>query len=186
MQKDPFTMEIYRSLVLEKKFSTIIEFGSLYGSSAAWLSDISPLSEVISLDINQDLIADEFKKQKNLRFEFFDAFCPQNTLKNILETSKKPLLIIEDCHQNVNKLLEICYEFLEDGDYVIIEDTNPLGPARPIKDKTSKYVPFGDIKLEYAEEFGRKKNIYVDSFYCDRFGLNCSNQWNSFFCFTRI
>ena len=72
------------------------------------------------------------------------------------------------------------------GDYFVIEDTNPLGPARPLESDETPYQPFGNIKLENAREFAAgSAALAVDASYCDRFGLNCSNQWNSIFRFCR-
>lgn len=184
MQKDPLTLEIYRSLLEDKQFSTIIEFGSLYGSSAAWMAYHSPKSKILSLDINQEAIKNEFKTISNIDFKHFDAF-KHDQLKSLIEDLPKPWLIVEDCHQNVLGLLNTCYPYLCNGDYIIIEDTNPLGPEQPMIDDTP-YVPFGNVKLDIAENFGKNEHIYVDSYYCDRFGLNCSNQWNSIFCYNDL
>ena len=158
MQKDPLTLEIYRSLLNDKKFGSIIEFGTLYGSSAAWMAHHSPDSKILSLDIDQNKIAKEFKDISNIEFKYFDAF-NHDQLDSMIQDLPKPWLIVEDCHQNVLNLLNTCYKYFKTDDYVIIEDTNPLGPAKPLING-EPYVEFGDEKLNIAREFGKKSRYF--------------------------
>ena len=41
--------------------------------------------------------------------------------------------MIEDAHINVVRVMEYLHRFLLKGDYLVIEDTNPLGPAKLIQ-----------------------------------------------------
>tara|TARA_X000000950_G_scaffold289164_1_gene410400 strand:- start:1039 stop:1710 length:672 start_codon:yes stop_codon:yes gene_type:complete len=184
MQKDPISLEIYRSLLEDKNFGTIFEFGSLYGSSAAWLKHMSPDSVIYSFDINCDNINDKFRNIPGLNFNYLDANTPEMISRDILSVASKPWLIIEDCHVNVLNLTNYMYDWTSSGDYIVIEDTNPIGPDKPLIDETIEYVPFGNKKLDIAKKFGMNKHVYIDTEYCDRFGLNASNQWNSIFKIT--
>tara|TARA_Y100000389_G_C17438850_1_gene507293 strand:+ start:409 stop:1122 length:714 start_codon:yes stop_codon:yes gene_type:complete len=185
MQKDPYTMEILRTLCDDKKFGTIIEFGSLYGSSAGWFSSICENAQIYSFDIKPENVNDIFKNNEKIKFLYFNANDIDSfPFENIIE-SPKPWLIVEDCHVNVLGILKMIYPSLSNGDYIVIEDTNPLGPSTAMVSEDMEYIPYGTEKLEIAKEFGKNHFIYVDTKYCDRFGLNSSNQWNSIFAFHR-
>jgi cephalosporin hydroxylase len=85
-----------------------------------------------------------------------------------------PWFITEDAHVNLLGVLDYIDQFTEPGDYVIVEDTNPIIPAVVgigVFDDF-KYVAWGREKLETVEEFMKKHptRYRVDKEYTDFFG----------------
>ena len=99
-----------------------------------------------------------------------------------------PWLVIEDCHVNVTALCHCYDKYLLPGDYLFVEDTNPMAPDAPLAlDGSGKmvdgrdYQEFGMEKHDAVDKFlsETSSDYKVDSFYTDLFGYNASNQWNS-------
>lgn len=184
--KDPLTMNMYSILLQDKQFKTIFELGSYNGASAHWLKTLSKQYSndvnVISFDItNPHGLSDVFKNIPNIEYVYLDT----NDIKideNLLSLPK-PWLVIEDCHVNVVETLLYFDNYMTSGDYIIVEDTNTLGPDTQMLTQTEPYTKYGDVKLKKVENFITKSNKYlVDSYYCDLYGYNNTWQWNSVLC----
>ena len=76
---------------------------------------------------------------------------------------------MEDAHVNMTKVLEYFDSFLEPGDYICVEDTNPSGPS---KSGQGLIKELGPAKLNELRTFlkGRSDRYHVDQRYTDFFG----------------
>ena len=88
---------------------------------------------------------------------------------------------MEDAHVNMTKVLEYFDSFLEPGDYICVEDTNPFGPSKSGQGliKEFGFTEFGPAKLNELRKFlkGRSDKYHVDQRYTDFFGWEkCLNQ----------
>ena len=163
LMKDPLTLSIYQQLIQDLKPKTIIEFGSLEGGSAQWMSDINRAVKndciIYTYDIdtvpikcyNTDIVVTQ------LDVNDIQQYVNDNLIA--LKHLPRPILVIEDCHANVFELCKEVDRFLESGDYLIIEDT------------------LDENKYQDLHTFMQSNNNYlVDRYYCDFWGLN--NSWN--------
>tara|TARA_B100002052_G_scaffold26476_1_gene20463 strand:- start:413 stop:1276 length:864 start_codon:yes stop_codon:yes gene_type:complete len=156
--KSSFDMAIYMQLISEIKPDYIVEYGSGFGESAVWLSDIAS-----SLDLRTDIISYDIKKPKikykNVTFEEIDL---TKQLPNF-DSIKGKKLIIEDAHVNVSNVLLNTDKFLSKGDYLIVEDS-------------------GNKVRDINEFLLNAKNSYmVDKYYVDFFGRNSTSANDSIF-----
>jgi len=80
---------------------------------------------------------------------------------------------MEDAHVNMTKVLEYFDSFLQPGDYICVEDTNPFGPSVSGQGliKELDFTEFGPAKLNELREFlkGRSDRYHVDQRYTDFF-----------------
>lgn len=163
LMKDPMSISIYMQILQDIKPKTIIEFGTYEGGSSLWMSDLmNSLGEnckIYTFDIDESKV--KIPKTSDIFFYHLDVFNIKNFTeknKNIFESLEHPVIVIEDCHENVLEVLTTIDKFLEKNDYLIVEDTI---------DKNKH-----DILQKYLE----KNNYAVDSYYCDFWGYN--NSWN--------
>ena len=170
LMKDPFTFTTYQQFLCDKKPKTILEFGTWDGGSALWMSDLYKTMEedvkILTFDINEERVSSLIKSHPNIEFIKLDAYLIKFYVENNLEYLKqlpKPIMVIEDCHENIKEILEQCDRFLDDGDYLIVEDT--------------LYKPKHDIMEEFALE---NPQYSVDEFYCNFWSHNCSWNVNSY------
>ena len=96
---------------------------------------------------------------------------------------KHPMVVIEDAHMNVMPLLTYFHQFLQEGDYLVVEDCNPNTPTVSGAGslyQDAEYVPWGPHKLEQLRSFLTSHNRWysVDSFYTDFFGYNGTCNWH--------
>lgn len=99
----------------------------------------------------------------------------------MLQTLPHPWFITEDVHINIVEVLKYFDKFTEPGDYICVEDTNPLAPNQPGQGliKELGYTLFGHSKLDKLKEFMKthSERYLVDQLYTDLFGYNVT--WNS-------
>tara|TARA_Y100000816_G_C26082150_1_gene570469 strand:+ start:943 stop:1707 length:765 start_codon:yes stop_codon:yes gene_type:complete len=196
LMKDPLSLICYQQLLNDIPFKTIFELGTYEGGSALWFHDIMTLLckdfKIYSFDIDSSLLKTE--SNNNMKFNNLDVnslndkttfFLNDNTLNtydDVILKYPKPWLVIEDCHVNVVDSLSHFAKYATAGDYIVVEDTNPLGPKYSCMTHET-YTSFGEKKLLEVEKF---VNVYpkfkVDSYYTDLFGYNSTWQWNSILC----
>ena len=157
LMKDPMTLTIYQQLIQDIKPKTIIEFGTYDGGSALWMKDLckslSLNTEVITIDI------EPIKPIKEIEFINLDV----NKIDNF-EFSKyeSPIIVIEDCHQNLEGIFKKVDSFLKKGDYFIIEDTLDISKySEMIKLNLNKYK----INRRYCDFWGKNNTWNCDSFF---------------------
>jgi len=166
LMKDPMTLSIYMMMIQEIKPKTILEFGTYDGGSALWMEDtIKSLSlecDIHTFDINKERV--KLPEDSKIKFHMLDnnkinEFINQRSI--LFEYMERPILMIEDSHENAAELVRSLDPFLKSGDYLIIEDTLDQ----------NKYQ---DTIL--SENGISSMNYEVDTFYCDFWGVN--NSWN--------
>lgn len=85
-----------------------------------------------------------------------------------------PWFITEDAHVNVAGVLEYFDRFTEPGDYICVEDTNPILPNQAGQGlaKELGYTPLGGAKLGAVKVFmqDRVGRYLVDQRYTDFYG----------------
>ena len=85
-----------------------------------------------------------------------------------------PWFITEDAHVNVAGVLGYFDKFTEPGDYICVEDTNPIVPNQAGQGlaKELSYTPLGHVKLDALKLFmkDRSERYLVDQRYTDFFG----------------
>ncbi|MEM7063890.1 MAG: CmcI family methyltransferase [Cyanobacteria bacterium P01_B01_bin.77] len=189
IQKSAMEMVLYPMILHELQPKTIIEIGAFNGGSAVWLADhlqILELNEshVYSMDIDLSFLDDRAKNDSRITFIEGDsnkielAFPPK-----LLADLPHPWFFMEDSHHNLIGVLEHFHQHgLQDGDYLIVEDTNLY--CWEYWNKIFKEEDNGDHKEQKgvcAREFIEKyKDEYlVDTYYQDLFGYNGSKSWNS-------
>ncbi len=168
--KDPWDFAIVPMLLWELKPKTILELGTYEGGAAIWMVDLlknmdpnldtkvytweydaslvkidHPDVKVIIADLNQDP-----KKLFNEEW---------------LKSLPHPWLVCDDAHVNTPAILSHFHPFIEEGDYVVMEDTHGMQPG--------KYKLLEDFCTQYPE-------YYVDTFYCDYFAHNFTWNWNGY------
>ena len=184
-------MIIFQQLLWDQRPATVIELGTFLGGSAVWLADMLRLMEipshVYSMDIDPSLILDRAKeiKPENLTFLQGDSNHIEKTFTNqFLQDLPRPWLVIEDAHTNVYGVLKYFHDYMQAGDYFIIEDQNPDLPLHFGYDRIfpCTYKRAGDVKLKVLKSFLTEYSQYysVDSFYTDFFGYNGTWNWHGY------
>ena len=200
LMKDPMTLICYQQMFNDIQFGTVFELGSYEGGSALWFYDIiynlypHKSISVHSFDINLSYLKiSHINERSNLNFHQLDTntlsdnyFLNSPILNNyndIVVKFPKPWLIIEDCHVNVVNSMSHFAKYCTKGDYIFIEDTNPLGPKYSCMNEDN-YEEYGNTKLDMVKSFtDLYPNFLVDTYYTDMFGYNSTWQWNSILCY---
>ncbi|WP_052752826.1 CmcI family methyltransferase [Kordia zhangzhouensis] len=161
--KTVYDLAIYQMLMWELKPKTIIEIGSGTGGSAVWMADLMASYGIESKIISFDIIAPKIRYD-NVTFLQGDCNHIDQIMKvAILEKMPKPWLLIEDAHVNVYGVLQHFHPLLQEGDYLIVEDSENKQKEinRFLKDTNKSYL--------------------VDAQYCDFFGHNMTCSYDSIF-----
>lgn len=161
--KTVYDMAMYQMLMWELKPKTIIEIGSGTGGSAVWMADLMKSYGIESKVISFDIIAPKIKYD-NVTFLQGDSNEIGKVMKTqILEKMPRPWLLIEDAHVNVHGVLSHFHPLMQEGDYLIVEDS---------ENKQEEIVRFlNDTGESYL----------VDAEYCDFFGHNVTCSFDSIF-----
>jgi cephalosporin hydroxylase len=158
--KSHYDLCIYMMLLDELRPGAIVELGSGTGGSALFLADISAAmgltTRIISVDNTPAAVADP-------RVEFIRSDCGQ-WLSSAVQSGldlPRPVLMIEDFHGDLADFVEPLDAMLQDGDYLVVEDSY---------DKQSR------IAQTLA-----KRPYLIDTRYTDFFGINCTSAINGIF-----
>ncbi len=153
-------MAVYMMLIYELQPRTIIELGSGNGGSALLLADLCAAmglqTQIISVDKSAVEISDP-------RVTFVQSDCARWLAEATASKREfgRPCLMIEDFHGDLGGFFKKIDAILQDGDYLIIEDS------------LSK-------QARIAEVIGKQPYL-VDTNYTDFFGVNCTSATNSVF-----
>ncbi|XP_065895994.1 uncharacterized protein [Dysidea avara] len=184
MMKNAYDLAIYSQLFNHVQPRTVIEIGSFTGASAMWFSDTAKLLGydciVYSIDIEHGLIDETIKTTKPQTVKFIQGDATK--LKEVLYPSMlKPLphpwLVVEDCHHSIATALTYLNQFMNTGDYLVIEDTSPY--TLKTEQSGTNYID----KLNIVKEFLKGpvgRQYKVDSFFTDFYGYNCTWHWHGF------
>jgi len=189
--KSALCMSMYPVLIQDLRPRTIIETGSYKGGGAMWYADTahtllgSHFQKVLAFDISLANVAAE--AFANPWIEFFEVGSADigNTLRPRLNSLPRPILFIEDAHFEFDPLLKFLHEeLLQPGDYLSVEDTNPL--LKELWDEAefgfssfenivcdAKRAKLRDLCIEEQDKYR------VDTKYTDMFGHNAGKFCNS-------
>ena len=158
--KSTYDIGIYAMLIDELQPGTIIELGSGAGGSSLLFSDLCTsmglTTEIISIDKTTADISDP-------RIAFVRADCREWLAEKAKSkhSFRRPILTIEDFHADLASFFPYIDEILEEGDYLVIEDSFP--------------------KQSRISQVVRDRPYAIDTRYTDFFGVNCTSAVNSIF-----
>ena len=156
---------IYWMLFNELKPDLIIEIGSGSGGSAVWMSDICKAlgleTEIYSYDINKPKF--EYENVTFVEFNLNRLGSQDINLPMANNFKEKKKIVIEDAHVNMKNVLLELDRYLDDGDYLVVEDSGNKQ---------------GEIQ-EFTDSMGKK--YQTDQFYLDFFGFNMTCSIDSVF-----
>ena len=158
--KSVYDLAIYAMLIDELRPGTIIELGSGTGASALFFADLCTsvglTPQVISIDTAVAEVSDP-------RISFVQSDCSDWLAAAAKSKSslRRPVLMIEDFHDDLAGFFGNINSILEAGDYLVIEDSSRKQPR-------------------IAEVIANRPYL-VDTKYTDFFGFNCTTAINSIF-----
>ena len=188
MVKNPNDLSVYYQLFTHVRPRVVFEMGTFTGASAMWYDDTAKSLElhchIYSVDIEPQLLNEELKQIKPDTVHYITG----DTAKiedifptSMLEPLPHPWLIVEDSHDNSERIAEHFHQFMRIGDYLVIEDTSPDMRLGDSSKRAS--VKWGVEKLNAVKDLLRSpvgQHFKVDSFFTDLYGYNCTWHWHGF------
>src|SRR5689334_2384401 len=161
--KTVYDFSLYTMMLWELKPQTIFELGSGTGSSAVWFADLLKTfgieSHVQSVDLKQVKLQHagvSFVQGNSMIIEkIFD--------EGYLRSAPHPWLVIEDAHANVYEVLCYFHGFLDQGDYLVVEDS--IIKKNEIARFMRRYPNRYKVDTHYTDFFGRNATCSVDSIF---------------------
>jgi cephalosporin hydroxylase len=189
--KGPLDKDVLSQLFWHVRPRTVIELGAFTGASAIWITDNLSLanieSNVFSVDIDLSLLHPSAKmlKPPNLTFIEGDTREIEKVFpSDFLAAQPHPLVLIDDAHEDFDRLLEYFHQHLIPGDYIVCEDTFPYLPQTLDNaiHTDSDHIDIGLEKLHIWKRFLAKHGdtYAVDTFFSDYFGYNASSNWDGY------
>ena len=189
--KAPEEFVIYQQLFEHAKPNTIIELqGVENGASALWIADMLNLvpprlvkPQVYSMLPDVNLVEPRIKELQPDNLHFVQGDChrlEKSFTPQLITTLHRPMVVIDNHHENPTAALAYFHQFFHPGDYFIIENTNPNIPLLFRGDMHQRTG--GKRKLDSLRQFleEHKDRYAVDSFYTDFFGYNATSNWHGF------
>lgn len=159
--KTVFDFAILPMLMWELKPASVFEIGSGTGASACWMADILAAFGLDSRVYSADL-KPVGESHPRVRFVAGDCMSPETLFgADLLRSAPHPHLIVEDAHKNVRDVLLHLDGFLDEGDYLFVEDS----------------VEKHDALKAFLSE--RPNRYLVDTYYTDFFGRNATSATDS-------
>ena len=170
-------MVIYQQLLWDLKPKTIFEIGANTGACALWMVDTMKAYNlpvhVHSVDKNLSLVDEMALNDQNVTIIEGNVLRTEEVYSDdLLKRWAHAWIISEDCHVNVNDVMEYFHKYMKEGDYIIIEDINSDSPSTAGQCLLDlDYQRWGDEKLNLLQKFFHKCGAPRDLV---RF-LNCTN-----------
>ena len=192
VMKGPEDLIIYSQLLWYEKPATIFDIGTYSGGTAVWMADVMKSMgqecDMYSMDIDLSFIEDQVKEIKPPNVHFIE--CDSHKIEEAfpaaaLRNYPHPWVLIEDAHANFDGVLRHFHQFMEVGDYFVVDDTSPdvveVGTGRV----NTPYEPWWSLANEKLPAVKRFLNEYsqyyaVDAFYTDFFGYNGTWNWHGY------
>ena len=160
MMKGGDDLVIIQQVLSHVRPATVFEIGTCCGGTAIWIADMLRLMEakssVYAMEIDLSILQDRVKeiKPENVTFLQGDSHKIEKTFHpDFLRGLPHPWLVIEDSHENTDGILEHFHQFMESGDYFIVEDTNPLIPVHLGAGRINEYKLGGNELLMTLKRF---------------------------------
>ena len=126
------------------------------------------------------------QKMSDIRVLHADI-CDMFAVGPSIQDLPRPWLIAEDCHVDANRLMECLDPMMQEGDYIVFEDTHPCCPDKSWMDASDmngyEYGRFSNEKLSrvtYAMK-QRSDRFKIDASIQDMYGYNGLTHINSVF-----
>ena len=187
--KCPVDYVLYHQLFEIVKPKTVIELGTWTGGMAIWIADTLDLlgvkANIYSMDIDASIRSELVNKlkPKNVTFLQGDTHKIEETLTDeFMKSLPHPWVFTEDVHANLDGVLQHFHRYMQEGDYVVVEDTGPDLVLQVDSKNAKESVSMGPKQLQCFKRFLKDHEEYyaVDSFLTDMFGYNCSWHWHGF------
>jgi cephalosporin hydroxylase len=157
--KCPTDLFVYQEIIYEVKPDVIIEAGTHKGGSALYLSDICDMlgnGEVLTIDIED---YPNRPKKDNITYLTGSSVNDEvvDEISGKIDDNDEVLVILDSDHskEHVIKEMNVFGDFVTEGSYMIVEDTNING--HPVKPN------HGPGPMEAVEEFmDRKSEFEID------------------------
>jgi cephalosporin hydroxylase len=157
--KSAFDFALVPMLLAELRPATILEVGSGNGASAMWMADLAELHRFDCRTLSVDHCPVSATRSP-VDFITGDA----RDLAGLLPSgalSQGPRLVVEDAHVGVREVLEHVHGWLEEGDYIVVEDS--VGKASHLEEFTNAHPGAYAVDTHYTDFFGRNATSCVDS-----------------------
>jgi cephalosporin hydroxylase len=166
IQKLPFDLWNYQEILTELRPGLLVEFGSCFGGSALYFSQVlcalGKPYHVISVDVDHSRLYE--RARQDLNIEFLTCSSAEPRVAAIIAERRRKLpgpvfAILDSDHSKKHVLaeMELLRPLLVKGDYLVVEDGcingHPLLPG------------WGEGPYEAIEEYVRR---YPDDYQCDR------------------
>lgn len=179
--KDVVSQHLYRETIQKLKPKTIIELGTAFGGAALWLADNSD-AHIVTFDI-EDIRHPECKEDSRVAFFELDV-CDFEKVKGVLSEMPHPWLVSEDCHVDASLIMKTLDPLMEQGDYVIFEDTHPSNPDKSGMSAETEYEceSWAREKLDSVmSAMSVRPSFMIDCGVQDMYGYNGCTHVNSVF-----
>ena len=161
--KTVYDFSVYTMLLWNLKPNTIIELGSGMGASAIWMADLMKMFEIEGHIYSVDIKKPELQ-YGGVTFIQGDCLMISAVFEDeFLRALPHPLLLIEDAHKNVYGVLHYFHSYMQQGDYLLVEDSD------------GKEVHIGKFLKQHPRSYK------VDTYYTDFFGRNSTCAQDSIF-----
>ena len=193
IMKGPVDMTVYSQLFWHVRPRTVIELGAFTGASAIWMADVLKHSEIecniFSVDIDLSLLQPLAKKLQPPNVTFLEGDCMEIEKvfpSDFLSTQPRPMIVIDDAHQNFDVVMAHFHRHIVPGDYLVCEDTTPYVPMSPFSNGAGGvyegYEDWGPEKLHDWKGFLATHNdkYAIDAFFTDFYGYNSTSNWDGF------
>lgn len=189
--KTPEDFETYHQLFWYVRPATLIELGTYNGGMTLWMADTMKLIDnpchIYTFDLDSSLLDDVAVKHINpndVTFLQGDCYAIEETFTpKFLQQLPHPWVVIDDVHENSLNVWKHFHQFMKQGDYFVVEDTDPRIPNDYPSSLDDLYgAPVGTKKLEEVKNFLKQfeEHYAVDSFFTDLFGYNGTWHWHGF------
>jgi cephalosporin hydroxylase len=177
--KPAIDLVLYSNLIWELRPRTIVEFGSMQGGSALWFADqldaLCGHGEVHSFELCFECISPRASHPR-LHFHRADLRDLATLDGELLARLPHPWLVVDDAHENLERLVPFVAGHMAAGDYYVLEDVFLYHPER-----TSAVHPvFGAEMVARVAAAFDGLGFLVDTKYTDAFGVNVTaspNGW---------
>jgi cephalosporin hydroxylase len=156
IKKNPMDLMVFQEIMYDVKPDLIIETGTAFGGTTLYLAtlcDALGVGEIVSIDVTK-----QGEPPSHPRITYIlDSSLSDNVhayLKSRTLSGKKVLVILDSDHEkgHVLKELELYKDYVTQGSYMIVEDTNING--HPV------YPESGDGPMEALEVFLSTNNSF--------------------------
>jgi cephalosporin hydroxylase len=161
--KTVFDFAMYPALISELRPRTVFEIGSGLGASAVWFADHLMLCGIEGSVHSVDRARVELQHPQ-VNFHQGDCSNPARLFDlDLLHSAPHPWLVVEDAHQNVAAVIGHMHQFLEPGDYLVVEDSEVKRPE--IRQFLAAHPDHYLVDTRFTDYFGRNATCAGDSIF---------------------